>query len=418
MISHQLYRIFRLKKQLVDEPLLLLGILSARHKEIVADEYALLITFVEEYRSFKVTATPYSKHICSHITRALYECRYLFVTLLGGKGITRYPVTAATEYLFFIDYYLEAEEIIIHASRSSYLGLCRLRGYIVILRALGILMINNAYRSDTELSLVFRRLGFRLKAVKRLLTVACRIPKLRIRDIHLSDHKLAVCVEFVTVHYSARGRNKLRLDNARLVKSGQGVLCDYGCAKAIERIGTHVNVLYLKSCAVFKINGTEDSHSNESRNPVPAIRTLHTARVDSVTRKCKSSGNWHSIYSLYRRCKRNTQVVVTLLKDICNVKRMRDKHIVSIAKMNTVKVYGCEGIKTVKYKSHVIRQGSVESRLIYRRAILYPTVFIVIVAIEYILDDTCRDKIGVQATGNLCRKNSVKLGVGKAPSIV
>ena len=154
MVSHKLDSVLRLEQELVDEPLLLLGILSARHKEIVADEYTLLVALVEEGELFEQTATPYTEDVGAHFTRLSYERAYLFVTLLGLEGITRYPVTATAEDLKAVYYNLEAEEIIVDCSLACDLRLGSLLGAIIVLTADLVDVIDNSDSSDTDLGAV------------------------------------------------------------------------------------------------------------------------------------------------------------------------------------------------------------------------------------------------------------------------
>ena len=126
VITHKLYRILGLKKKLLNEPLLLFGILTARHKKIVAHEYALSVALIEEAGCLKETASPYAEYICAHFLCALYKSTDLALALLGGKWITGHPVSAAAEYLLAVDYDLEAEEVIVIYSFLDNVSLSRL----------------------------------------------------------------------------------------------------------------------------------------------------------------------------------------------------------------------------------------------------------------------------------------------------
>ena len=97
---------------------------------------------------------------------------------------------------------------------------------------------------------------------------------------------------------------------------------------------------------------------------------------------------------------------------------MGDKHIVHLTEMGAVKIYIGKGIDAVKLKSYVIAECGVKVSLVYGRAVFNPAVLIVVIAVVYILNYACRNKIGMQAPGNPCVKSLTYTRIGKAPATV
>ena len=186
----------------------------------MADEYALLVTFVEEARLLKEAAAPYTKYVGAHFTRLSDKGTYLFLTLLGREGIAGDPVTAAAEDLLAIDNYLEAEEVIVYCSLACHLGGDGVLSLVVIFTADLVDVVDNSDGSDAHLGAVVGGVGACREGIERLLAVAGGIPELRLRYIHLSDHKLTVGIESVAIDGLAARGYENSLDDAGLIKAG------------------------------------------------------------------------------------------------------------------------------------------------------------------------------------------------------
>ena len=156
MISHKFNCILGLEKKLIYEPLLLLGILATRHKEIVANQYSLSVALIVECELLEQAAAPHSKYVSAHFSGVSHKCADLPITLLGLEGIARYPVSAAAEYFLFINYNAEAEEVIIKRTYTRYGGLNRLTCALVILTSNLVFVVNYSYSSYTEGGIKFR----------------------------------------------------------------------------------------------------------------------------------------------------------------------------------------------------------------------------------------------------------------------
>ena len=65
---------------------------------------------------------------------------------------------------------------------------------------------------------------------------------------------------------------------------------------------------------------------------------------------------------------------------------MWNKHIVSLTDALTIEVNLGKGIKALKLKCNVLAGLGIKTHLVYRCAVLYPTVFVIIISIEDILD--------------------------------
>ena len=122
-------------------------------------------------------------------------------------------------------------------------------------------------------------------------------------------------IKHVCVHGFSRGRNQLSRHCVTHLISREAVLSGKRGSEAVNSVGTYIHVLYLNSLSVFKIDGAEYTHSNESVNPIPAVRALDTASVYSIPCKRISRGIAHSLNRLDRRGEFNTQSVILRLQN-------------------------------------------------------------------------------------------------------
>ena len=67
----------------------------------------------------------------------------------------------------------------------------------------------------------------------------------------------------------------------------------------------------------------------------------------------------------------------------------------SITEVLTVKIDRCESVKTVESQGYSIAELCIKARFVYGRAILYPAIIVIVIAVEDVLDYARIDKVGM-----------------------